>query len=488
MKKFLQNNLFIFWGLSIAFLLLTGYAIISEQFYLLAIPYVLGIVWVALKAIDKLLFLIIFLVPLSVPMSEFFSGLPINMFIPTEPLVAGVLLLFLILLPTQKWINKDLLYHPVTVASAVLMIWMLLTTVTSTMPVVSIKFFFMRLWFLITFYYMMVLIIRKPKDIEKLVWLYTIPMVIVIAYGLTRHATYGIFDKKIAHWAANPFFKDHTIYGAALAFYVPFLTLMAFRKGKALLTQVGTVSLLVIFSTALIFSYSRAAWLSVGGALILYIIIRLKINWKYIVGLSIIALIAGGFMWNRIMIQLEQNRQESSVSNIGEHVKSMTNITSDASNLERINRWKSAFRMFNEKPLLGFGPGTYMFQYAPYQMSYERTIISTNAANRGNAHSEYFGPLSEQGFPGMLTYIALITAMMITGIRRYYLLEDPTLKRYLMGAILGLATYILHGFLNNFLDTDKISVPFWGFTAIIVAIDLHHRQLSKNGLKKLESK
>jgi hypothetical protein len=31
-----------------------------------------------------------------------------------------------------------------------------------------------------------------------------------------------------------------------------------------------------------------------------------------------------------------------------------------------------------------------------------------------------------------------------------------------------------HGFLNNFLDTDKLSVPFWGFTAIIVALDVYH--------------
>jgi hypothetical protein len=34
----------------------------------------------------------------------------------------------------------------------------------------------------------------------------------------------------------------------------------------------------------------------------------------------------------------------------------------------------------------------------------------------------------------------------------------------------------VHGFLNNFLDTDKLSVPFWGFTAMIVAIDLHSRR------------
>ncbi len=46
-------------------------------------------------------------------------------------------------------------------------------------------------------------------------------------------------------------------------------------------------------------------------------------------------------------------------------------------------------------------------------------------------------------------------------------------------ATLGLITYISHGFLNNFLDTDKLSVPFWGFVAIIVALDVYHTQHPK---------
>ena len=83
-----------------------------------------------------------------------------------------------------------------------------------------------------------------------------------------------------------------------------------------------------------------------------------------------------------------------------------TNISTDASNLERINRWQAAIRMYEDHPVLGFGPGTYQFEYAPYQMSQEKTAISTNAGDRGNAHSEYIGPLSEEGLPGMLLVIS----------------------------------------------------------------------------------
>ena len=46
-----------------------------------------------------------------------------------------------------------------------------------------------------------------------------------------------------------------------------------------------------------------------------------------------------------------------------------------------------------------------MFLYAPYQKPSEKTIISTNAGNRGNAHSEYLGPMAESGILGLLTLL-----------------------------------------------------------------------------------
>ena len=41
-----------------------------------------------------------------------------------------------------------------------------------------------------------------------------------------------------------------------------------------------------------------------------------------------------------------------------------------------------------------------------------------------------------------------------------------------MGVFLGLMTYFVHGVLNNYLDTDKASALFWGFFAVMLALDL----------------
>ena len=65
---------------------------------------------------------------------------------------------------------------------------------------------------------------------------------------------------------------------------------------------------------------------------------------------------------------------------------------------------------------------------------------------------------------------------MAMGYRLVYTVQNKTLKSLTIGVVMGLSTYFIHGFLNNFLDTDKASVPFWGFLAILVCIDVYHKE------------
>jgi len=199
--------------------------------------------------------------------------------------------------------------------------------------------------------------------------------------------------------------------------------------------------------------------------------LKLRIKFKTLLLTLATLLVVVVVFQQQIVSYLERNDEESS-SDLMEHFTSMSNITTDASNLERINRWSCALRMFNDRPVFGFGPGTYMFKYAPYQLTKDRTIISTNAGDAGNAHSEYLGPLAESGLLGMLSFLLLAGTILYVAFRAYSRVRDKEMKVYLTGALLGLITYLGHGFMNNFLDTDKASVPFWGFTAMIVTIDL----------------
>jgi O-antigen ligase len=176
-----------------------------------------------------------------------------------------------------------------------------------------------------------------------------------------------------------------------------------------------------------------------------------------------------------ILDRLEKNQQGPS-ANFVEHLRSVSNISTDNSNLERINRWQSALRMFEERPFFGYGPGTYQFEYAPFQRAREKTLISTNAGDKGNAHSEYIGPLAEQGFIGMILVFLVVTTFIVTAMRVYKNTDQKQVKIMSLSLMLALLTYFVHGIMNNFLDTDKASVPVWGFIAAIVALDIYHKR------------
>jgi O-antigen ligase len=168
----------------------------------------------------------------------------------------------------------------------------------------------------------------------------------------------------------------------------------------------------------------------------------------------------------------------------------VSNISTDESNLERINRWNSAIRMFREKPVFGHGPGTYSFRYAPYQLLRDKTGISTDFGDMGNAHSEYIGPLAESGFLGSLSFVIIGVVSLITGFRVYFRLTNKRLRGIVLGMILGLITYLIHGSLNNFLDTDKASSLFWGFIAAFVSLDIFYPwedQHQGSDLEKLDT-
>lgn len=449
-----------------------------EMMVVNALPFILAILLIVIYSFDKIVYLIALFAPLSLPLSELMPGLGFDMFLPTEPLLFGVLIVFILKLIYDRGFDKQILTHPVSLAIYLNLIWIFLTALTSTMPVVSFKFLLSRIWFVVVLYFLTTKMFSEGKNVEKYIWLYVISLVIVIFYTVTRHLGYGIWNKEVANFVCNPFYKDHTSYGAALAMYIPFLMMFSFGGFVKRKTKIISIIILGILFIGFILSYTRAAWLSFIGAGVIYGVIKLKIRFKPLFLTFISVLVFFLLFQNQIFMVLEQNSEQSS-ADFKTHISSMINITSDASNLERINRWSCAIRMFEDKPVFGFGPGTYMFQYGSYQLNDDRTIISTNSADGGNAHSEYLGPLSESGVLGMLTFLLIIGVVIYTAVHTYMRVTDKRLKSVVLAALIGLVTYYIHGLLNNFLDTDKLSVPFWGFTAMIVAIDIHTRNKSK---------
>lgn len=393
---------------------------------------------------------------------------------PTEPLMFGAMLIFFLRTFSERNFDAKILRHPISIAIIINLSWLSLTIFTSELPVVSLKHVVSRLWFVVCFYFMATQLFRYEKNIQRFLWLYIVPLCIVVIYTMIQHAQRN-FGEKPAHWVMQPFFKDHTSYGAVLAMFYPFLIGSFFIKESSSVKKNLTLILFIIITVGLIFSFTRAAWISLLIALGVFLVYYFRVKFSTIAISFVLLLTLFLYFRTDILASLEKNKQDSS-SNLAEHAQSVTNIASDASNLERLNRWSCALKMFAERPVFGWGPGTYQFLYSPFQNSKDLTIISTKFGDRGNAHSEYLGPLADAGVFGELSFLAIIICMYYSASKLYNKVKEQKLKILVISSILGLTTYLVHGILNNFLDTDKASVPFWGFFAIIAAVEIYHNK------------
>ena len=445
-----------------------------DNYLFFAIPAVLGVLLLYIFSMDKVMLFISFVVPFSVVLDNL-EQLAVS--IPAEPMLAGVMVLFFAKLLYDGKYDKNIARHPVAIVIYCMFAWMVVTTFTSSMPVVSIKFIVSRLWFVVPSFFFCALMFKKPKNIDWFIWLYMASLCVVVFYTTYIHAQHG-FDNDSAHWVMSPFYNDHTAYGAALAIYLVYAITYAFIPGIKKSKKILILGVIVILSIAMILSSCRAAWLSLAAALGVLVCVLLKIKFRWV--FLVLAVLVGLFFSFRVQIidTLEHNNQDAS-GDLVENVQSITNISTDASNLERINRWQSAFRLFADRPMFGWGPGTYQFVYAPYQRSKEKTIISTNAGDGGNAHSEYIGPLAEQGFMGSIIMLVFVITVVYTGLKAYRKAKNKKAKVLVLGATLAFFGYFIHGFLNNFLDTDKLAVPVWSCAALIVVIDLYYANQEK---------
>src|SRR5690606_10072065 len=103
-----------------------------------------------------------------------------------------------------------------------------------------------------------------------------------------------------------------------------------------------------------------------------------------------------------------------------------------------------------------------------------QTVISTNFGDVGGVHSEYLGPLCETGLVGFLIILLMVYYALATAFRLYYTAENPRVRYLSLGLLLALITYFVHGVMNNYSETDKIAILWWGGFAMLVAMDLYH--------------
>ena len=413
--------------------------------------------------------LLFLLLPFS--LSYDFGAHQIN--IPTEPLLLLAAALSLAWFGLHGTWPRSFYQKPLLISSLALLMVFGISTIFSSDFIVSLKYTFIAsLHWWVFFHSIPLLFDWRPKQLLRLPLLYSAGFMLVLFYAWYQHAQYD-FRIDVSVLTARPFYFDHALYSCVVLLLLgPYLAQLRLSRTKflRLMWLAGSALLLV----GLYLSFSRAAWLStilVVGLLGCIALLRLRFQHLLLLGGLAIAFLYFG--QSLLLNQLQRNTTASKTESQSDHLRSALNITTDASNLERLNRYSCAWRMFLDRPHTGFGPGSFQYAYLSYQRPEEMTHISVTEPERhragkgGGAHSEYLQALSEMGWPGLLAWLALVLTVFWAGLQGYYSTGYSWASILNMALLFSMGTYFIHGLVNNFLHHDKVAALFWVYLAIL---------------------
>lgn len=453
-----------FYSISLILLLIAVFIAYKFPLYYILVPIAVFISHLFLLRLDAILYLIAFVTPLSVKIM--FGNLGLN--IPDEPLMLAVTAAFMIKL-TEYPFGKDIWKHPLTLAIIFNLIWIMITTLNSSMPFISTKFVLARIWIVTTGYFWGVILFSQIKNIKRFILAFGSGLCITVAYTSIRHWQHQ-FSQQSGTWVMTPFFDDHTVYSAVCSIILMFcITILILGRKYVSFIQYISFGIIALFAlTGVVLSYSRAAWLSIVLTVFFALILKLRIKFNHLVFLGLMLFSLAFVFKDHIYQQIRFNKTASG-KNLAGDIKSISNVKTDESNVERLNRWNAGWRMFKERPLLGFGPGTYDFKYSAYQRYHEMTSISSTTGDMGGVHNEYLAPLIESGILGFILFLSIVLGFIKILMNEIYYPVNQETKVFAIAILLGLFTYFCHGTLNNFLNQDKASLLFWSFMGMAAA-------------------
>lgn len=382
--------------------------------------------------------------------------------------------------------------HPVSLAIGAHLLWLMLATGTSVVPVVSLKHVLARMLY-VTFFYVggLLVLAQAPTLGARLrIWhttvvLFACGLLPVLGLTLLRHALTG-FDRQAAYEAAQPFFDNRLELLALLVMLVP-CALAARASARAdastwhgRAARALLLTLLVLAGIATLTLHARSAWLSFAALLLVYPSLSWRLHPRAWLAAVAVVAVAGGLL----VADLSSYRSASLAPWPGARVHTALRDMllaraglGDASVAERANRWACAARMGASRPLQGFGPNSFERAYAGFQKPWELTEHSTWQGDRGDAHSEFLAAWAEQGLPGVVTLLLVFGSALACGLRLRRRADPggevgpPAWVGTVSALTLAVLGFALENVVNGLLEIDKLAPFFWLLLAALVSLE-----------------
>ena len=263
---------------------------------------------------------------------------------------------------------------------------------------------------------------------------------------------YWMVTNRYGGWIYGPY-VNHAHYAGLMEMLVPFSIIFAIasrsrRSGRVFFLFAAVVSCSTIF-----LSQSLGGMLAFGAELgILSLILLRNRRSAYrevlILGVLCIALIVW-LAWLR-------------PAGLVERLARLLNPITDAGATGRIAIVKDSMRMLWERPLLGWGLGTFSFVYPSFRSFFTNLWVN-------EAHNDFVQTLVETGIVGFAFAVAFLILLCREGIRNSRHWRSDTRSSLTLAAFLGCIGILVHGFVDFNLQIPANAAFFFALSALVTA-------------------
>ncbi|RMF97450.1 MAG: hypothetical protein D6734_02190 [Candidatus Schekmanbacteria bacterium] len=303
----------------------------------------------------------------------------------------------------------------------------LISAIFSIDSACSLNFFRSEILKAVFIFFAIVNFFDSERRIKQLVWLLMFSFVLMNIYGLAEY--FAIL--RPAGRKLDATLGHHNKVGMFADLVFPLILIYALKvkdwKSRIPLLFFGIISL-----TAVIFTQSRGAWVSIIlGLLICGIFYDRKILNALAVILIILPLILPANIMKRV----------TTIFDFDDYLKPGRVL------VERPFVWKGAVKIIKKYPIIGAGTGSDIF----YKLYVEKGFKPKRAKQKlGHAHNQILETLVENGIAGLIAQIIFFVSFfktINTGIKKS---DDSIKKVILLGCFTGVAAILFHGIIGSF--------------------------------------
>jgi O-antigen ligase len=248
------------------------------------------------------------------------------------------------------------------------------------------------------------------------------------------------------------------VFGGFLAMVLPILVALLFSPVTFYKKALCVVTLL-LGEAALVLTLSRAAWIAFGLAVLFVLFISYAHPWSrrrftltrllVVAGILILCIAFSEKIVDRILLS-----DPNAVSS-------------------RFALNDTAWRMVQDRPILGFGLNSWSIEMVPYITDPVLSLFRGDIAPP--VHNIYYIFWVEQGTVGLILFLALAASVLALGWRNFRV-RDPLVFAVNAGCMAGFAASLVHGLADWILRINPVMRTFWILAGIIVAIGLIRRR------------